>query len=292
MTIALFAGRIRLDLEPEVGGSVGAFTLVRRDGPFDLMRPLRGGTRSLDSGMFPMVPFANCIRDNTFTIGGRSYRVLPNMTGVRLNFHGSGWLSAWRAEAVTGTHASLRLDDGRVDDVYRYAATQTFALDPHGLTVSLGVTNRGTTALPFGFGLHPWFPTHDDVRVSFPATAVLRGDADGQFVAREPITAAMDFSQPRRPPTDYLNVCYAGWDGTALIDWPTVGVRLALHADPTFPHLMAHVPSSGEPVFCLEPQSNAPCGFDGLETGAIAPGVHVLEPGEHVAGDVRFSVQF
>jgi aldose 1-epimerase len=291
MTVALNAGTLRLELEPQLGGAVGAFVLARPEGDFDLMRPLRGAKQSLRSGMFPMVPFANCIRDNTFAFGGRHYRVSPNMEGARLNFHGSGWLSEWLSTEVTDTSARLLLDDGRVDDVYRYAANQLFALDPQGLEVTLSVTNRGTVAMPFGFGLHPWFPTHDEALVTFEAAEILRGDPDGQLIAREPVTPATDYSTPRQPPTDYLNVCYAGWDGTAAIEWPSSGVRLALDADPVFPHLMAHVPADREPVFCLEPQSNAPCGFDGLGADALPVGVHVLQPGESLAGTVRFRVQ-
>ena len=97
------------------------------------MRPLRGARQSLRAGMFPMLPFANCIRDNAFTIAGRHYRVAPNMAGARLNFHGSGWLSAWQPDEVTPTRAVLHLPDGRVDDIYRYEAIQTFSLDSANL---------------------------------------------------------------------------------------------------------------------------------------------------------------
>jgi galactose mutarotase-like enzyme len=49
--------------------------------------------------MFPMLPFANCIRDNRFTFEGR-HEVTANMAGTRLNFHGSGWQSPWRVASV------------------------------------------------------------------------------------------------------------------------------------------------------------------------------------------------
>jgi hypothetical protein len=52
---------------------------------------------------------------------------------------------------------------------------------------------------------------------------------------------------------------------------------------------MVHAPSDGEPVFCLEPQTAAPCAFDGLAVGAVA-GVHILETGGRVSGLIRFDV--
>jgi aldose 1-epimerase len=283
VTIAIAAGRLQLILEPETGGSVGAFTLARPDGQFDLMRPLSGADHALRSGMFPMLPFANCIRDNVFVFGGRHYTVTPNMKGARLNFHGSGWLSAWEADAVTETSAELRLADGRVDEVYRFEASQRFELDPAGLTVTLAVVNRGQVAMPFGFGLHPWFPTHGDARIAFFAGEIIRCDSDGQLVARAAVADGDSYAELRRPPRAYLNACYADWNGTAAVDWLAAGVRLNMRADPVFRHLMVHVPSNAEAVVCLEPQSNAPCPFEGIESGGELHGVSVLQPGERLA---------
>ena len=87
----LAAGKLTLDLAPELGGSVAAF---EHDG-VALMRPMSppAGTspHALHSGMFPMLPFANSVRENGFVIDGRRYEVAPNMPGARLNYHGSAW---------------------------------------------------------------------------------------------------------------------------------------------------------------------------------------------------------
>ena len=59
-----------------------------------LVRPLArtpgSSPDALFAGMFPVAPFANCIRDNRFAFGGRVWSVKANMAGARLNFHGSG----------------------------------------------------------------------------------------------------------------------------------------------------------------------------------------------------------
>ena len=81
------------------------------------MRPLGRSPGELSdalySGMFPMLPFANCIRDNRFTFEGR-HEVTANMTGTQLNFHGSGWQSPW-----------LR---GRYDSMFRHDRGQLVAM--------------------------------------------------------------------------------------------------------------------------------------------------------------------
>ena len=293
MALLLRADAVSLELRPEIGGCIGAFRIERRGGPFDLMRPFGRSPGELSdalySGMFPMLPFANCIRDNCFTFEGRRYEVASNMAGARLNFHGSGWQSPWRVASVSEAAAVLVLDEGRVDEAYCFSAVQRFSIDRAGLTVETTLTNRADRRMPFSFGQHPWFPTHGGALMRFAATGMWLSDREGQTERVVPITAEADYATPRRPPSAYRNVCYAGWDGHAEIVWLDAGVRLSLTADAVFRHLMFHVPGN-QPVFCLEPQSNAPCAFDGLDQGRVAPGVHILEPGESVSGTLRFDV--
>lgn len=287
MSLLLQAGGLSLALQPDIGGSVRAFRLQRGDASFDLMRVARGAS-ALYSGKFPMVPFANCIRDNRFDLGGKSYGVTPNMAEARLNFHGSGWLSAWAVSAQSAREAELVLADGRVDDVYRYEARQRYLLNDEGLSVTLTLANRGAETMPFSFGLHPWFPRHGNGVVRFTSDGRWRGDGDGQALALEPQAGGGEYGQWREPPRDWQNFCHTGWNGVAEIDWPEAGMGLRIEADPVLAHLMVHVPASGEAVFCLEPQSNAPCAFDELAEGQVAMGVHVLKPGEAVSGTIRF----
>ncbi len=294
MIVRLEAGDLGLELSPETGGAVAAFRLRRGDSSFELMRPLGIAAGkppdAVNASMFPMVPFANCVRDNCFGFGGRSFRLPPNMADARLNFHGSGWQSPWRVVSAGSRSATLELADGRVEGVYDYSASQRFELDARGFTVETAVANRGDRPMPFGFGQHPWFPTHGGALIRFEARALWLADAEGQTERLVPLAADTDYSTPRPPPARHVNTCYAGWDGQARIEWPLAGVTLSIVADPVFGHLMLHVPSDGQQVFCLEPQSNAPCAFDGLEDGRIAPGVVVLDPGASVAGAMRFAI--
>lgn len=283
----LRAGPLRLVLAPQAGGAVAGFWLDRPEGPLALLRPLPAGAAdALQAAMFPMLPFANCIRDNRFRFAGRDWQVAPNMPGVRLNFHGSGWRLPWRVAAAGEATATLVLE--AADGVWHYAAAQDFVLRPDGLEVTLSVTNRGAAAMPFGIGLHPWFPRHGDARVAFAAERLITVTAEGEALGAGPVPPGRDHAAPAPLPVHYLNTCYAGWDGRARILWPD-GPALVLTADPVLGHLMVHVPAADPSVFCLEPQSNPPCGFDGLEAGD-APGVHVLAPGATLAGRMRLDM--
>jgi aldose 1-epimerase len=292
VTLRLTAGRLSLELRPEIGGCVSSARLHLGARDFDLMRPLPhdAPADALHAGMFVMAPFANCIRDNRFICDGKTYCVLPNLRDSRLNFHGSGWRSSWRVTSADSQSAEMVLGDGRVDDVYRYAAVQRFRIDGREIAVETEVTNRGDNRMPFSFGQHPWFPTHSGVLVRFAATHLWLCDADGQAKDRVPITAESDYSTPRPPPEVYHNVCYAAWDGRAEIEWPHEKVRLSISADAVFGNLMLHAPADGQPVFCLEPQTAAPCAFEELDAEPPPTGVYLLEPGDRISGTVRFEV--
>lgn len=292
--LTLRAGRLSLELSPALGGSVSSFRLAAPSGPFDLMRPMTvpagAAPHALHSGMFPMLPFANCIRDNAFTFDDRPFAVGPNMVGVRLNYHGSGWQLPWQVATAGPDRAELVLDDVVVDAAYRYAAAQRFRLTADALHVETEVTNRADIPMPFSFGQHPWFLQHGGAEVSFAATGLWFEDSAGHAERLVPITTDRDYSHGRRPPPSYQNNCYAGWSGTAAIAWKQRDIGLTIEAGPEFGHLMFHVPAHSPRVFCLEPQSNAPCAFDGLEQGLVAPGVHILRPGQSVRGTLRFVV--
>lgn len=290
MGMRIAAGGLTLELAPEYGGAVAAFRLERPEGAVDLLRPMRQ-PGALHAGSFPMVPFANCIRDNSFRFEDIDYRVSSNMEGTRVNFHGSGWQSAWSVAGSETDSVLLRLEDGRVDNVYRFACEQRFRLLPDRLIIDTLLINRGARTMPFSFGHHPWFPTHGNMLARFDAAGIWHCDAEGQALRHDAITADDDYGAPRPPPTEYLNKCYSGWSGCADITWPDLGIGLRLKAHRLFRHLMAHVPMDGQPVFCLEPQTNAPCAFDGLERGEFQPGVIVLAPGESVAAGLQIHVR-
>jgi aldose 1-epimerase len=285
----LRCGALRVLLAPACGGAVGGFWLDRPAGELAILRPLPAGAAdALHAAMFPMVPFANCIRSNRFDFAGRTWTVAPNMAGEPLNFHGSGWRLPWEVNAAGPDHARLvlRADDG----IWSYEAVQDFSLSEGGLGVALSVTNTGGAAMPFGFGLHPWFARHDEAQVQFAAGGPWTMSGDRERLLPAPPGQSPDYSREAPPPRHYVNECHEGWAGQARIRWPRKGVALDLRADPVFGRLMVHVPAHDVGTFCLEPQSNAPYGFDGLAAGAPDLGIHILRPGETLSGRIVMNV--
>jgi aldose 1-epimerase len=282
------AGDLTLGLVPAIGGSLAYF---RRAG-VDLMRPLSTADRLagnvLGVAMFPMVPYANRIAGNAFSFGGHTWTFSANNPPERFNVHGTGWHSPWRA-TEEGAGDLLSLEHLAPEEPYSYAATQHFSLTAMGLDVRLTLTNRGAVPMPFGFGLHPWFERDADVELAFSASHFFMEGPDGIATERLATPAELDFARPRRLPHTWRNNDYGGWNGLAEIRYPSRHVGLRIAASPIFEHLMLYA-DPARPFFCLEPQSNAPCAFNRIDTHEDAGmGTIVLAPGQRLDGAISFS---
>ena len=286
--LRLVAGKLALDLAPEIGGSVASF----RHHGIELMRPLSVtdwiAGNVLGVAMFPMTPYANRIAGNNFVFRGKAWGVSSNNPPERFNVHGTGWRRKWQVAQHKPAEAMLKLDVIEAGEAYSYRASQHFTLTSNALSVKMRLVNVGSETLPFGFGLHPWFPRDADVTLAFRAQRFYLEEPEG--VSGNSITLApeLDFAMARPLPLGWRNNNYGGWDGQATLRFPSRGVGLTLSAGSLFKHLMLYADPT-KPYFCLEPQSNAsgafnrPGGFEDPEEGVI-----VLEPGESAEGTVRF----
>ena len=151
------------------------------------------------------------------------------------------------------------------------------------------LVNRGAVSMPFGFGLHPWFDRDADTQLTFSAPRFFMEaphGVSGQMLATPP---ELDYSKPGPLPGTWRNNDYGGWDGKAELRFPSRKRSLRIEADPVFDHLMLYA-DPARSVFCLEPQSNAPCAFNEIGTAReAAMGVRVLRPGEALEGAIVFT---
>lgn len=291
--IAISAGPLLAEIVPGLGGSLARLALRRNDGSaVELMRPLSAEAEAtgdvLGTAMFPMLPYANLIENNTFTFGGRRYTFMPNFPPMRDATHGSGWISRWTPLSATASRLQIELRDDAVGAPYQFLARQAFVVTPQGLAVTMTIANIGPQAMPFGFGLHPWFIRTAGTTLRFAARSVWLEGYDGVPTEAIAVPPELAFTQPTRLPAARRNLCYAGWDGRAEIVWPEWRQGLAIEAEPALGHLMFYTPK-GAPHFCVEPQSNAAGAFNRLEQeDPAALGVIVLKPGEKSSATVRF----
>lgn len=288
--VDLSAGQLSVRLVPGTGGSVGHF----RFDETDLMRPLSAADRSsgnvLGVAMFPMLPYANRIAGNAFEFGGTAYHVEPNNPPEAFNVHGTGWQRPWTVAYRSQRKAVLALEVADPGAAYSYRASQRFTVHAAGMSVAMMIANTGSAAMPFGFGLHPWFERDADVTLQFAAATFYLEEPNG--VSGDPISVPpeLDFRRARTLPSGWRNNDYGDWNGIATIAYPSRKLTLTMRADPVFRHLMVYA-DPHRPYFCVEPQTNASGAFNrpGGFTDPVQ-GVIVLRPGQSAGGTVRFEV--
>jgi aldose 1-epimerase len=281
--LRLRRGALELDLSPSSGGAITRF---RHDGR-DVLRP--AGEDSHRASCFPLVPFSNRIADARFRFRGRTYELPRNFPPEPHAIHGQGWQNPWEVGDLGESGAELTFRHAVASTPLDYRARQLFELGDDALAVAIEVTNAGSAPMPAGIGLHPYF-----IRT---AAVTLRARLDHVWLADErkipkervPVPAGWDFSRAPRVAALEMDNCFDGWDGKAEIRWPEWDLTLRIEAEPIFGHLVVYVPP-GQGFFCMEPVSNANDGFNLYDRGVPGTGVCVLEPGERLAGTIRFRI--
>lgn len=254
--LSLRAGALAVDLAPSVGGTIARFAV---DG-IDLLRPLsaeaRAEGRASAAAAYPLVPYSNRIANGRLEVDGTAFHLAPNWPGSVHPMHGEGWRGPWQVLAQAAQAASLvQAYDGQGSWPFRYRARQDFHLDAGGLRVVLAIENLEDRPVPAGLGLHPFFVRDPDSTLAFRAAAVWLADREVLPVERVTVPPAWAHDPPR-PVVSGLDNCFDGWDGRAMIAWPSRGWRLELRASDPFRHAVVYTPP-GRDYFCVEPVSHA-----------------------------------
>ncbi len=291
--VRLSSPSLSLDLCPAVGGAIAAFGWHRPDGKLlDLLRPtpaaaLRDGNVE-GVACFPLTPFSNRLRDGRCVFRGRRIAMPLNTSGPHVE-HGHGWQRPWRVAEAGPDHASLVFEHHADAWPFPYEMRQNFRLRPDRLEIELVARNLGDEAMPYGFGLHPYFPRTPDCTITASVAAFWETDAQIMPTRRVSVPAALDPGAGLRPGDHALDNVFTGWDGRLVIDWPEHEARLSITADGPLHHLVIYTPP-GEPYFCAEPVSHCTDAFNlAAKDGRADTGMLVIEPAGTVSSRLSFA---
>ena len=312
----LQTNQLRAVILPEAGASIAAFQGRFGETWQPLMRP--SPPKAIDEGnvgqlaSFNLAPWSNRVVGAAFTFQGRPYTLRAN-TPQGFAIHGDARERPWRIvnqQAAALTSALDSRDFADFNFPFPFTAQIHYALTDDTFDTSLTLTNVGKSAMPAGFGFHPYFNrgfgagSTDEVQLQFSAKGIYpplpgmaakpisqeqgaRQQPDGTFA---PIPAEMNFTSPTTIGKRDIDHCYGGWDGRATISYPSSGVQLGFECDPVFRHVILYTPP-GMPFFALEPVTHANDGFNLLAAGVPNSGIHILEPGEQFGGTFRITVR-
>ncbi len=293
--VTLRSGAARLAVAPFLGGSVLGYWWEADGGRHDWLVASReagiAGFPDLRLASFPLVPYSNRIRDGRFTFRGRTITEMP-APGMAHALHGHGWRLPWHITEQYGDRLTIEYE--REPDPlpegwpWRYRAWQHFALTPQALTLTMGIESRSVAAMPAGLGHHPYFPRTGQSRITANVGAICWPEAGQLPVERIAPPLGADPRQGVIPAKVRLDHAYAGWDGSAVIEWPERRARLAMTADPALATLVIFSPPDAG-FFCVEPVSHCIDAFNLADGGMSDTGMRVLEPGETWQATVRFT---
>ncbi|WOB10335.1 aldose 1-epimerase [Piscinibacter gummiphilus] len=285
----------RLGLLPTLGGGVAAWQTWHADTWHDLWRPWDGATPDRYTlANFAMLPWTNRISRGGFEQAGHFHPVAPNRAGEPYPIHGDGWLQAWQADRPRVSTLRLSLESKHHDgNPYHYRAEQVFTLLEGGLDQSIHITHLGAEPLPYGTGLHPYFPRTPGTRITTSVKGVWLSGSDPLPTGHtEAIPADWDFNRGAPAQGSFVDNCYTGWSGEAHIDWPEHGLRLTMRDLATLRrgrddgYCLMYRPPAGN-AFCFEPVTHP---IDAFHLPG-RPGLRVLSAGETLSLDVQWRVE-
>ena len=277
-------------VDPARGGLIQQITWTEAGRHIELLHcpPARSQAQNgIDLfGCWPLVPFANrCFEGKLFGADG-SWMLPINEPSSGNSMHGNGWQHAWNAEDATVDKITLSHETKSGFGPYRYRCDMEVAIDDDAVTVGLTVGNLGDETLPFGLGLHPWFPC--DERTTFCI-----GDAKGKVefrpgydpVSMVPVDADSDFLTPDLVwQESEIALNYVAWNGNATIDYPQ-SHTLKVTASPSLNMPVLWRPVAA-PFMCFEPQSHV-IGAPGRRAGQDISPMKMLAPTEQFSGWMR-----
>ncbi|GAC1423343.1 MAG: aldose 1-epimerase [Burkholderiaceae bacterium] len=288
-TVILDTGVHRLALLPGLGGSIASWEMTIGNQRESILRPWDGAAPDAYTyACFPLVPWSNRISGGGFTHAGIFYPMQLNRAGENYPIHGDGWLQPWSAVERTPESITLQLTSDRFSgNPYRYRASQRFMFASNRLCITFSVTHEGNDPLPYGLGLHPYFPRNAATRLQMQCTGMWVSGPDPMPIAHtDRLPRTFDYRSPASLDGPMIDNCFSGWDGRAVISYPDRGLAIDLEMGDCRGYALMYRPPSLD-YFCLEPITHP---IDAFHMPG-RPGLQVLHKGESLRLDLTLAVR-
>jgi aldose 1-epimerase len=281
-----------VELIPALGGSIAGCRWRHPSGSsIDLLRPASAASLATAgvnaASCFPLTPFSNRLRDGRCNFRGREI-VMPRNTPRPHVEHGHGWQRPWTVTDAARDIATLTYRHEPNGWPFAYEMRQTFRLDGNALAIELRARNLGPDPMPYGFGLHPYFPFTPGCRLTARVAGMWETDAEVMPTRLVALPARLTLPTGCAVAGMNLDNGFTGWDGRAVIDWPEWNTRLTMAATAPLRFLVLYTPAGGD-HFCVEPVSNCTDAFNLAGQGRIDTGMLVLESGQEIVARVTFA---
>lgn len=164
-----------------------------------------------------LFPFPLRVSGNGFEYRGRRHSLAPGRDGRVV--HGLVRDHPWAVERAwtdgAGDHLRAAITTAGEPDLlaqfpFPFRLSATYTLSGRTLGLEVEAVNLGESPMPFGLGVHPYFPTPlvpggrlEDEIVRSDVTHVVQAAPDGNVLALEPAAGGLDL-RPGRPLAEFL----------------------------------------------------------------------------------------
>jgi aldose 1-epimerase len=282
--VTLAAGDSRCVVLPSIGGSLASWTIAGQP----MLRTASANAISdgdpLGMASFPLVPFSNRIGHGQFEWDGQNVEIAKNFAPEPHAVHGLGWSGPWAVKAVTSDSTAMTFEHS-ADERWPWAflAEQLITIGESFLSLSLSVTNNSDITTPLAFGHHPYFD-QAGASLQFDADRVWMNGDDALPTKCSAPRDRFDFRHSNPVAGRDIDHCFAGWSGSAHIEWIDRPLGLDIVTTPPLGAVVLFIPEGGD-AFCFEP---VPHINNALNLGAHQPGMPALPPGASFATEILF----
>jgi len=251
-----------------------------------------------------LYPTPNRVRNGVFRYRGKAYAQVKR--GVTVYEHGLVHNEPWQYQEPEVQTASICLktwiDFDKTSAVFAafpftHRLALEFCLTETGMKVTYTIENKDDQAIPFGFGLHPYFMKlsgDEGTCVELPANYVMDYTSDCLPTGRLIKVAGTIYDLRQKisiGALDMDHVFTGSVDGKcAQISYTTLGMRVQLVTTDDFSHLVLYSPR-GASYFCLENQT---CSTDAHNLAdrdfKIESGLKFALPGKIYTGSVTYRI--
>jgi aldose 1-epimerase len=283
-TLTLTRGAARCDLLPQVGGSIGSWTVSGQE----LLRTAsESGIAARDpyaTAGFPLVPYSNRIGQGSFEWRGERMNLARNFAPEPHAIHGVGFERAWQVQSRDSDSAVLRLTH-RPDAGWPWSfdARQCITLTDDLLILEFEAVNLESRPVPLAFGFHPYFPS-GGARLTFHAQGVWCVGDDGLPSELVKPAGPFDFSKGSAAENTDIDHCFTGWNGVAIIAWQDRPQALGITASRELTSAVVYIRRELD-AFCFEPVAHINNALNRDDRESSMP---VIAPGESFEASIRF----
>lgn len=192
-----------------------------------------------------------------------------NGTDYHMAIHGFAHTSVWNVESHND-HTLVLVLNGPVNGCYPFSflVRLTFCVENGHLVIRQDYENRGSEAMPYAFGFHPYFLLDKLENARVHALADARIDfSSGKMISFGQGTVAL--TEPENAPE--VGAALAGLKSPVVLEIPAEHRKLTMEFSPDFPQLVLWHPKNAA-FLCVEPINGSPNGFNTGNHLVLAPG--------------------